>query len=103
MLIWHLTQDAPREPTRAAPGERVQIRIGTYPIEPGQFVRVRSTVRDAAGLQTSHQMPASWVENRGPNSYWRADLGPFNRGDSVTYAIEGEAPGGTARHEGGSF
>jgi alpha-amylase/alpha-mannosidase (GH57 family) len=103
MLIWHLTPDAPREPTRVAPGERVQIRIGTYPIEPGQSVRVRSTVRDTAGLETSQSVAASWVANRGPNSYWRAELGPFNRGDSVSYTIEGEAPGGSERHVGGSF
>jgi alpha-amylase/alpha-mannosidase (GH57 family) len=103
MLIWHLTADAPREPSRVTPGERVQVRIGTFPIEQGQSVRVSSTVRDTAGLESSDWVAASWVENRGPNGYWRAELGPFKRGDSVSYTIEGEAPSGSARHAGGSF
>jgi hypothetical protein len=40
MNFWHLTPDAPRDPHRVIPGERVGLRIGTWPIAPGQSVWV---------------------------------------------------------------
>src|SRR6266542_2794520 len=103
MLIWHLTSDTPREPTRVAQGERVEVHIGTWPTEQAQSVRVRLLVQDARGGQSEAVVRASWVENRGPNSYWSAKLGPFRRGDLVSYTLQAESPSGGAQHAGSSF
>jgi len=103
MVIWHLTSDAPREPVRVVEGERVEIRIGTWPIEQGQSVRVRLLVQHAQGGQSDATVNAAWVENRGPNSYWSAQLGPFQRGDRVSYTLEAASPSARAEHAGASF
>ena len=44
MQLWHLTPDAPREPGRVTPGVPVNLRIGTWPVEPGQEVGVEFSV-----------------------------------------------------------
>jgi hypothetical protein len=36
--VWHLTPDAGRDPNRVTPGIPVGLRIGTWPVEPGQQV-----------------------------------------------------------------
>lgn len=103
MHLWHLTRDAPRRPDRVAPGERVGLEIGTWPIEPGQAVRVTYRVEhpDRTADPDLVQIQAAWQYNAGVNSYWRAELGPFARGDRVTYTVwgrsaEGEVSGPTA-------
>jgi Cu+-exporting ATPase len=44
MNVWHLTPETPREPSRVTPGSSVHLRIGTWPIEPGQQVTVEFSV-----------------------------------------------------------
>ena len=89
MNLWHLTPDAPRDPTRVSPGEAVRVRIGTWPIEPGQTVRVTYQVVARDGSRSDEEVAASWRLNDGPNSYWEAWLGPFTDGDRVTYHLRG--------------
>ena len=103
MELWHSTEDAPREPRRPSPGERVAIQIGTWPIEPAQSVRVRYRVCRTDGSIQEDIAPATWTENRGVNSYWRADIGPFGKGDQVSYSVEGTSPAGSTDVVTGSF
>src|SRR5581483_10974295 len=96
MHIWHLTPDAPRVPMRVHPGAPVEVRIGTWPIEPGQSVSV-SWRRHRAGVEEHGRQHAAWQRNAGVNSYWSARLGPFEDGDTVRYVIEGHSPAGATR------
>lgn len=87
MNLWHLTPDADRDPRRVTPGIPVRLSIGTWPLEPGQQVAVDYSVASAGGETTSGTVRASWMANRGENSYWSATLGPFADGDRVAYWI----------------
>lgn len=91
MNVWHLTPDAPREPRRVTPGCRVRLHIGTWPIAAGQEVVVEFVVTGADGCTAEARTRAAWTENRGPNSYWTAWLGPFRDGDRVRYRAKGTA------------
>lgn len=92
MQIWHLTPDAPRAPHRVSPGEPVRLTIGTWPIEPGQTAWVTYHVEHADGLHETGQTAAVWQRNEGVNSYWWAGIGPFIRGDRVSYTVHGRSP-----------
>jgi alpha-amylase/alpha-mannosidase (GH57 family) len=93
MHVWHLTTDTPRAPARVVPGEPVLLRVGTWPIEPGQSVWIsRRVERDR--VVVAEEVNATWQENSERNSYWQADIGPFEKGDRVTYAIRARAPDG---------
>lgn len=81
--IWHLQPDAPRVPRRVSAGERVQIRIGTWPIGPSQSVRVRFDSDRRPGTEIG----AHWQRNDGENSYWTATIGPFEEGERVEYTV----------------
>ncbi|HEY4723963.1 MAG TPA: hypothetical protein VII92_19070, partial [Anaerolineae bacterium] len=37
---------------------------------------------------------AMWQRNEGANSYWRAEIGPFDKGERVTYSVYGRSPVG---------
>lgn len=88
MQVWHGTPDAPR-PNRARPGETVDILIGSWPVEPGQEVTVELTLAGAGAEPRHVVVPAGWQRNEGPNSYWRAVIGPFRAGDRVRYLVRG--------------
>lgn len=92
MHLWHLTPDATRHPRRISSGEPVSLYIGTWPIAPGQSVQVTYRVEHAEGARDEGHMDATWQRNEGVNSYWRADIGPFVRGDRVDYVLHGRAP-----------
>lgn len=92
MKVWHLTPDAPRSPHRVSPGERVTLLIGTWPIELGQQVEVVYRVEQADGTTRQGTVAATWQYNAGVNSYWRAELGPFDPGARVSYLMEGHGP-----------
>ncbi len=96
MQIWHATPDAPRTPQRVSPGDRVSLTIGTWPVEPGQAVWVDVEVMHADRVAARFRTTAMWQRNVGPNSYWHAELPPFERGDHVTYHIAGHSPAGAA-------
>ncbi|HEY66139.1 MAG TPA: hypothetical protein G4O02_16385 [Caldilineae bacterium] len=94
MYIWHLTPDAPRAPHRVSLDERVILHIGTWPIEPGQSVWVICRVEHPDGMSEEGRVDAVWGRNEGVNSYWHAEIGPFVRGDQVTYTVHGRSPQG---------
>lgn len=89
MKLWHLTPDAPRHPLRVSADETVRLRIGTWPIEPGQSVRITFLVLSRDFERTEGVVAATWRHNEGPNSYWDASVGPFMDGDHVTYQVRG--------------
>lgn len=99
MHVWHLTPDAPREPSRVTPGFPVHLRVGTWPVEPGQEVTVEFSVTAWAGGTAGGRVQAQWVENLGENSYWTATFGPFSDGDRVRYRVVGSVRGETAVSE----
>lgn len=103
MQVWHPTPDADREPKRVPPGVPVRLRIGTWPIEPGQEVTVEYRATPWAGAATAGRVQSSWIENRGANSYWSATLGPFAERDLVDYRVVGTAAGETAATDWSSF
>ncbi|MFZ5482021.1 MAG: hypothetical protein ACOZNI_34995 [Myxococcota bacterium] len=86
MRIWHGHPDTPRLPARPIPGEPFTLRIGTWPIEPGQSVRVRWPGGEAE---------ARWRENAGANSYWEAAIPGLPAGSSPV-EVQGTSPGGGA-------
>ena len=103
MQLWHLTPDAPREPGRVTPGVPVNLRIGTWPVEPGQEVGVEFSVTPLGAVTDGGRIRARWVENRGENSYWTATLGPLADGDRVSYRVVGSVRGERAISEWMSF
>jgi hypothetical protein len=75
MQVWHGTPDAPR-PRGLRPGEPIELVIGTWPIEPGQEIAVELTVTRPGANAYLAVLSAEWQHNTGPNSYWRAIIGP---------------------------
>ncbi|HEX7000107.1 MAG TPA: glycoside hydrolase family 57 protein [Trueperaceae bacterium] len=102
MNLWLHTSDTPRTPDKVSPGERVDLVIGSWPVEPGQrlWIDYRRRGRDGEERQT---VEAAWLHNTGGNSYWSATIGPFIRGDVVEYRARGGAPSGGAETEPESF
>ncbi|MCK2216113.1 carbohydrate-binding protein [Actinomadura sp. ATCC 31491] len=87
------TERSPRDPMA---GDVVRIDATTWPVRPGQRVWV-------AWARNGEEQPpagAAWDHNSGGNSYWRAELGPFARGDRVSYTVEAELNGGGRRSSG---
>ncbi|MGE0883426.1 MAG: glycoside hydrolase [Blastocatellales bacterium] len=103
MNLWHLTPDAPRHPLRISPGEQVMLRIGTWPIEPGQAVWVECQVIHRDGASEIGHTTADWQENLSPNSYWQARFGPFADGDNVSYTVRGRNADGEVNGPTASF
>ena len=93
MKIWHLTLDAPRAPHRVAPGERVRLFIGTWPVEPGQTVWITYEAELPSEPARTGRVQAVWQRNQGANSEWVAELGPFPTGTRVSYTVRGGAAG----------
>ena len=96
MRIWHATPDAPRFPERPTAGERTTVRVGTWPIGPGQSVWLDLRIEPRTGEPALYRVECVWETNEGPNSYWQASLGPFVRGDTVTYGARGWSSEGEA-------
>ena len=92
MNIWHLTPDAPRSPHRVSPGEPVRLTIGSWPVEPGQTVWLTYRVEHVNGSHETGRTAVSWQRNEGGNSYWQAGIGPFARGDRVSYTVNCRSP-----------
>ncbi len=103
MDLWHLTPDAPRTPARVIPGEPVALHIGTWPIEAGQSVWVTYRADHPNGAAVEARVEAVWQQNRGPNSYWRAEIGPFTAGEPVRYTVSGRSPVGETAGPGNAF
>lgn len=89
------TERSPRDPKA---GEDVTLNITTWPIEDGQNVWVEWTKNGVA----QENVTAAYDYNSGNNTYWKADLGKFEKGDEITYTTKGSTDGGTA-YESGPF
>jgi len=74
------TERYPRDPIA---GETVYIKGTTWPVEYGQSVWVSYTRNGV--LQQN--VGAEWTYNDGNNSYWQASIGPFAKGDVITYTV----------------
>lgn len=94
MDIRHLTPDAPRSPHRVAPGERVRLFIGTWPIEPGQTVWVVYRAELPGEESLAGRLEATWQRNGAESSEWGVELGPFHAGARVDYTVMGRSPEG---------
>jgi alpha-amylase/alpha-mannosidase (GH57 family) len=101
MTIWHDTPDAARRPRRVPPGQAARLMIGTWPIQAGQSVSVSWEAIGASAARSHGRVDAQWRHNSAANSYWLAQVGPFNEGDRVTYSIHGSS--GTDVVESGPF
>ena len=75
-----VTERFPRNPVA---GDIVYIKANTWPIEYGQSVWVSYTKNGV------HQQDvgADWKYNEGNNTYWEAAIGPFSKGDEITYTV----------------
>ena len=96
MQVWHLQPDTPRSPERVSAGEWVNMDIGTWPMEPGQEVWVEFAFAPDEP-SSANVARAAWRHNAGPNSYWRAELGPFPDGARVRYQVFGRSPADEVR------
>lgn len=85
MNVWISSPESPR---RMRPGERLSVRVGTWPIGPGQKVTVRFRVRHADASSEARLVEARWERNDGVNSTFGAEIGPFAAGDLVTFSAE---------------
>lgn len=103
MQLWHLTPDAARTPYRVSPGERVVLHIGTWPVEPEQSVWITYRLERPGGVSDEGRTEAVWQRNEGGHSYWRAELGPFAKGEHVSYAVLGRSPAGEVAGPTASF
>ncbi|WP_415751905.1 hypothetical protein, partial [Listeria monocytogenes] len=66
------TERSPRDPKA---GEDVTLNITTWPIEDGQNVWVEWTKNGVA----QENVTAAYDYNSGNNTYWKADLGKFEK------------------------
>lgn len=103
MNLWHLTPDTPRLPERVSPNERVDLVVGSWPVEPDQAVWIDYNVTHPDGRHATGQAWAIWQCNEGGNSTWRATVGPFARGAQVRYQVLGRSPAGEIAGPRGGF
>lgn len=98
MVLWHDEEDTPRSPREVGAGEAVGLWIGTYPIEHGQSLAVDWQVKRPDGNTASGSVEAEWQHNdlEKSNSYWMANIGPFEEGDQVQYTVRGQSVDGPA-------
>lgn len=96
MRVWHGCSDTPRTPAWPTAGEPVTVRVGTWPIQPGQAAWLMTSVEPRRGAPTAQCVECVWRTNEGPNSYWQASLGPFGRGDRVTFSAHGRSSEGVS-------
>jgi alpha-glucosidase (family GH31 glycosyl hydrolase) len=87
------TERAPRDPMA---GDAVVVKATTWPISSGQTVWI--TWKKNGVDQTP--IGAGYDYNSGNNTYWKASLGTFARGDRVQYWVNADVDGGGARQVG---
>lgn len=103
--VWHdptgadelyATEPTERSPRDPMAGDPVVINATTWPVAPGQTVWVTWK------LNGVDQTPvgAEWNYNAGNNTYWKADLGSFERGDLVEYTVNADVNGSNAKSTG---
>lgn len=79
-----------RQPHDPEVGQDVWLHATTWPISPGQSTWVTWS------LNGVEQTPKGfdWDYNSGNNTYWKLNIGSFNKGDVVTYTIHADVDGG---------
>lgn len=90
------TQPTERSPRDPMAGQSVSIKATTWPISSGQSVWVTWTRNGVA--QTP--IGAGYDYNSGNNTYWKLDLGTFNRGDQISYTVNADVDGGSPKTSG---
>ena len=77
-------------------GQAVEVKATTWPISSGQTVWITWTKNGV------NQTPvgAAYDYNSGNNTYWKANLGSFARGDVVQYWVNADVDGGNAKQTG---
>ncbi|MEW6232059.1 MAG: TIM-barrel domain-containing protein [Chloroflexota bacterium] len=80
------TERSPRDPKA---GETVYINLTTWPVEWGQAAWITWTKNGIAQADIG----ATWQYNSGNNSYWRATMGPFAKGDNISYTVHANKDG----------
>lgn len=83
------TERAPRDPQA---GEAVWLHATTWPVSMGQSTWV--TWSRNGVVQTNKGF--DWDYNSGNNTYWKINLGSFQRGDLVSYTIHANVDGSAA-------
>lgn len=89
MHVWQVTPQLQSEAYRRTIGELFTLQTGTWPIESGQSVWIKYRVQHLDNTYDEGNVEAIWQQNDSINSYWKAYIGPFARGDRVTYEICG--------------
>ena len=103
MNIWDATEKAFRNDRRLPPDQRMALLIGTWPVEQGQSVRVGYQAEHNDGSIEKGQVEAIWQYNQESGSFWKAEIGPFRKGDRVVYTLHGRSPSGEAMGDSSSF
>ncbi|MDR0922614.1 MAG: DUF4968 domain-containing protein [Lactobacillales bacterium] len=75
------TERCPRDPKA---GEDVWLHITTWPIEAGQNIWIEWSKND----QSQPNVTADYDYNSGNNTYWKVNLGSFQKGDKISYTIK---------------
>lgn len=99
MKLWHLTPETPRFPCHVSAGEKVNLQLGTWPIEDGQTTGIDFRIVHPDGTEETGQSDGTWNFNRDGNSYWFINFGPFGDGDRVEYGLRGNSPAGPVAGE----
>src|SRR6185312_4830476 len=74
------TDRFPRDPMA---GDTIYVKAKTWPVEDGQTVWVTWTKN---GVEQP-AIGAAWQYQANAQSFWQAALGPFVRGDQITYEV----------------
>lgn len=100
MEYWHGSEETPRLPANPSAREGVGVVAGTWPIQADQYLWLEYHVRHKDGSEESGRADFVWERNEAQNSYWRAEIGPFEDADEVEYSISGDAPDGVGKQRG---
>lgn len=103
MNIWDATEKAFRNDRRLPPDQRLALLIGTWPVEQGQSVRVVYQAEHNDGSIEKGQVEAIWQYNQESGSFWKAEIGPFQKGDRVVLTLHGRSPSGEAMGDSSSY
>ena len=103
MNIWGVTEGISKSTGKLPPDQKLTLLIGTWPVEQGQSVWVMYRIEHSDGSAGEGQVEAVWQYNQGADSFWRAEIGPFQKSDLVTYTLHGRSPSGEVKGTSSSF
>ncbi|HEX7974183.1 MAG TPA: glycoside hydrolase family 57 protein [Anaerolineales bacterium] len=103
MNIWDATGKTSKSARKLPPDQKLAILIGTWPVEQGQTAWVTYSIDHSDGSREEGQVEAIWQYNQESDSFWKAEVGPFRKGDRVVYTLHGRSPGGEVTGTPSSF